>query len=102
MSAGWEVGDLAVALAGDKSSPGYWTCPGAPKKGEVFRVVGIDHGASINGPWIAISLHGRPSPHFTGGWNSRCFRKIKPDQQSGERTDWELLLDSVNAGKVEA
>jgi hypothetical protein len=52
---------------------------------------------------VSESVHSCEFFDLASDWfAAEQFRKIKPDQQSGERTDWELLLDSVNAGKVEA
>lgn len=105
MSAGWEVGDLAVCvnagplfIRGHTAYGGYGR-EGLLSEGRVYRVTGIF--AWPHAPFLGDACLRLEGLNFYGFCLPR-FRKIRPDEQSGERTDWELLLDSVNAGKVEA
>lgn len=80
MSAGWEVGDLALCVA---PSEGVWIdddgqeCDGGPQPDGIYRVAGIE----INVSEYQLAFEGFAEDDF---YCAQYFRKIKPDTEPCE------------------
>lgn len=88
MAHDWQVGDLAVCV-----EAGLWTdlelghqIPG-PDLNDICAVEGVEHDS--DGIWLWIVGY----PEDAHG--AHCFRKISPDEQSGEIEDWNLILETT-------
>lgn len=98
MSADWQPGDLAIVARHD---PDCSVCkdnpvdPSSPKDGTTLHVVTVLCIASIGGCGLRFSS-------LDGFWCSCGFRKIRPDEQQGERQDWIDLLKVHSRPKVDA
>jgi hypothetical protein len=95
-----EPGDLALCIkdgawkivAGDMSSD---PDDHGPRKGDVLRVTGIE---ILNGLiWLRFDEF-----DWRDVFSSERFRKVRPDEQSGERQDWIDLLTVHSRPKVDA
>lgn len=90
MSAGWEVGDLAVKVGG--SWPGMWTVPEvSAKRGTIRKVDGV----VCRDGWTALVFNDHPSPHFTRGWHANGWRKITPDAHEDCEPEFVTLLNRI-------
>ena len=86
----WQVGDLALCI-----KSGRRTCEGVVYTVNHVSLPGDEYLGFWNRGAIPL-LRFEEIPHNPGcGASAARFRKIRPDEQSGERDDWELLLDSV-------
>ena len=91
----WQVGDLALVV-GAKLGPGDWRCKGGPKAGCVVVIEGV-----IPGPgWLALVPAGYRSTHFTRGWGSESFRKIRPDEHEACEPEFVTLLKRAKHERI--
>ena len=95
MSAGWQVGDLALCIG---STGTMRTGPAAagsttPRKGQLYTVIGVlTHLGDVG-----LIIEGHPSAHKTTSWLSTSFRKIKPDTEPCEEEFALLIKRKVGA-----
>lgn len=95
MSAGWQVGDLALCIgpSGTKrigpAAVGYTK----PRQGQLYTVIGVlTHLGDVG-----LVIQGHPSAHKTTAWLSTAFRKIKPDTEPCEEEFTALIKRKVDA-----
>jgi hypothetical protein len=89
MSAGWQVGDLALNVGRVDGVPIGPPAKGfsKPRKGRIYNVEGvITHKGEIG-----LIIEGHPSSHGTTAWHHAVFRKIKPDTEPCEE-EFALLI----------
>ncbi len=100
MSAGWNIGDLALCVD-DRQHPAH---SHNLKAGSSYRVIGLGelgrstlypgricHGLFLSGAQTSSKL----------GFAPERFRKIEPDKHEGDIADWQLILET-NKRKVSA
>ncbi len=99
MSAGWEVGDLAVCTStAPKGSHNIGAMAGhaKPKKNGIYKVERVIFYLNDCG----LVLEGHHSTHFTEAWAASGFRKIKPDTEGANEDDAAWLKDLLSKPKV--
>lgn len=88
MSAGWEVGDLALCV--DGSPCGHCGGDAGVDAGCVYRVESVES----DGTKVYLAVEGeRHQPQHKPGVSSHRFRKIRPDEHEGNADDWNLLTE---------
>ena len=88
--ADWAVGDLAVCVDDAPCKRTGAACP--CNKGEVYRVSGI---ALSRAGHIGLHLEGIAFPSNTGAAYHGLFRKIRPDEHTGNAEDWQLIIETT-------
>lgn len=98
MSDDWKVGDLALCVDASRRWAGN-CCAELLTSGAVYRVsrAGTDCGT----PYVTLEAPINPFDR-TSGFAADRFRKIRPDEQSGEKQDWIDLLKVHSRPKVRA
>lgn len=98
MSAGWEIGDLAVCVPNECTTCCTEDNPnnglGETVRGRSYVVAGFSRFKCPQGE--GLILEGVRNTDFAGRVVGHCqgrFRKIRPDEQEGSAADWELILD---------
>jgi hypothetical protein len=95
VSAGWQVGDLALCLvpSGTRRIGPAATGSTKPRQGQLCTVIGVlTHLGEVG-----LVIEGHPSAHKTTAWLSTSFRKIKPDTEPCEEEFALLIKRKVGA-----
>ncbi len=89
MSAGWEVGDLALCLDGGRWSEtdGQLSVERDPQGGEVYLVIALDWSDGF----LALWLEGVGSDSY----EASEFRKIRPDAHEDCEPEFVTLLNRI-------